>query len=334
MKRTSHIRDCKLCEIRKKFLMGTIRKDFSNGAGFTPLEVRSGGHPDLRLLVLTGFTLVELLVVIAIIALLMSILLPALGRVRRQAKDVLCESNLHQWGIIYSAYADDYDGRFMKGWVPGGPCGTGDYRDNWMGAMRPYIGNAVDLQLCAMATKPGSETGVGPYGGGGAFIAWGVFEGTDCGQAWGTWPWVMTCDSGSYGGNAYLCNPPSDCDEIQGHPTSNNWRHSRIKGAAYIPALGDQQWWDAWPHHTDKPPAYEGQPWHEVINDDMMARVCINRHDGFVKWVFLDYSVRKFGLRCLWQQRWHKTFDINAGPTDAEFLTTGTGWLARFPPCK
>ncbi|MHC4115854.1 MAG: type II secretion system protein, partial [Planctomycetota bacterium] len=46
-----------------------------------------------------GFTLIELLVVIAIIALLMSILMPALRNVRNQAKDTMCRQKLQQWGV-------------------------------------------------------------------------------------------------------------------------------------------------------------------------------------------------------------------------------------------
>lgn len=59
-----------------------------------------------------AFTLVELLVVISIIALLVSILMPALSKARYQAKKVLCMSNIRQWGLASSTYAADYEGWF------------------------------------------------------------------------------------------------------------------------------------------------------------------------------------------------------------------------------
>ena len=146
---------------------------------------------------------------------------------------------------------------------------------------------------------------------------------------------MTACDYGSYGNNGYIYNPPASETQIEGEVlTSDFWRHARVRGSGYIPTLGDHQWVDTWPHHTDMPPDYSGKPWGYDSPGNMMTRICINRHDGFVKWVFLDYSVQKLPLRCLWKQRWHRTFDINAGPTDAEFLSTGTGWLARFPSCK
>lgn len=59
-----------------------------------------------------GFTLVELLVVISIIALLVSILMPALSKAREQAKAVLCMNNQKQMGLIWMMYVDENDDRF------------------------------------------------------------------------------------------------------------------------------------------------------------------------------------------------------------------------------
>jgi len=63
-----------------------------------------------------GFTLIELLVVIAIIALLMGILLPALSRVRKQGKSVVCRNNLRQIGIGANLYAENFDQFMPRGY--------------------------------------------------------------------------------------------------------------------------------------------------------------------------------------------------------------------------
>lgn len=59
-----------------------------------------------------AFTLIELLVVVSIIALLVSILLPALAQAREQAKRAVCAGNLRQIGLMHEMYAQDNNGFF------------------------------------------------------------------------------------------------------------------------------------------------------------------------------------------------------------------------------
>jgi len=119
--------------------------------GFTPLEVYIKGRQARKSgCLLTGFTLIELLVVIAIIALLMAILTPTLQRVRKHAKVVTCQSNLHQWSLFFSMYTGEYNGSLPQG--VNGVRGGGNNR--WPKALRPYHKDNSELLCCPMATKP------------------------------------------------------------------------------------------------------------------------------------------------------------------------------------
>jgi prepilin-type N-terminal cleavage/methylation domain-containing protein len=80
----------------------------------------------------SGFTLVELLVVIGIIAVLLSILLPSLGRARENAKRIQCMSNLRQLSLAFVMYCHE-----NKDWFPSPRCSAARARPRWGTVCRP-----------------------------------------------------------------------------------------------------------------------------------------------------------------------------------------------------
>jgi len=266
-----------------------------------------------------GFTLIELLVVIAIIALLMSILLPSLRKARESAMDVVCQSNLKQWVYLLSIYTDNYEGSFPPGWNMN--------KGMWMSRLRPYYQNRK-ICLCPKATKLQSE-GNPP----GTFVGWGIYGDPDYYNGW-TPAWGDEGDFGSYGMNGWMCNPP-DVGNIYTIAVSDRplfWRNKNVGGKegrpSNIPTFCDAIWDGTVARHTDFPPLTPGSK----LGQDGMWNYCIPRHGNAdsINVCFLDNSVRKTSLKCLWRLKWNKKFR-----TDTEPDWTKAPWMKHIrEDCK
>jgi prepilin-type N-terminal cleavage/methylation domain-containing protein len=238
-----------------------------------------------------GFTLIELLVVIAIIAILMAILMPALQRVKKQARGVVCQSNLKQWGTIFAMYTDTNNGHFNTR--------TGD-RGRWMDAMVDYYISAEDIRLCPVAKKlasPEMTTGIDWWGS--KDLAWGKIPSWDSGSG------RTIGFYGSYGVNGYIYVP--GVKTLYGKPAERFWRTPNVKGASDIPMFLDCYFWCGWPDDDDTPPQYDG--FQQRSDADAMNRFSLNRHEGSINAIFLDYSVHNVGLKGLFTLNWHHGFN-------------------------
>ncbi|MFB0555976.1 MAG: type II secretion system protein [Phycisphaerae bacterium] len=268
-----------------------------------------------------GFTLIELLVVIAIIALLMAILMPALNRVKKQARAVACQSHLHDWALIFSMYVGDNDGYFSnKKYSLAGGGGV------WIEVLRSYYSNEPKIRCCPTATKPVTEGGRNPYS------AWGILGSSWSGGGGGSDP-ESEGDFGSYGINYWTLNPSSDWEASQTNlPPENYWRTANINNANNVPLFADCWWVGADPNPWDEPPAYDSDTGHSWGHTNAINRFCVNRHDSAMNGVFVDFCVRKIGLKQLWTLKWHRNYNTAGVWTTAGNVQSSDwpAWMKNF----
>ena len=230
-----------------------------------------------------AFTLIELLVVISVIVLLMALLLPALQKARRQAKTTFCQVNLHQWGIAFNAYTNDYNGRLPYHF----PLGASDHV--WPHALRSYYSDSNDALLCPEATtswiRPDS-----------LFPTSGPVQ-RILGSTAAAWEYRYKLPNGpkvhfigSYGLNRNLTVSDED-------------RRNKGRQRNTIPVLLDCVFMDERPWPFSRPPEFE-----DDITGGDIKYFCINRHDGGINSLFFDWSARKVGLKELWTLRWDDVY--------------------------
>jgi len=256
-----------------------------------------------------GFTLIELLVVISIIALLMAILMPALAKVRNQAKTVICQSNTKQFGLAFEMYTSTNNGFFGAGFATGaaGTPNTGGHR--WPVTLESYYENRK-LLLCPMAKKPSG------------LIFGRKFEAWDYRAESGNWSYTAEDPEGylgSYGLNEWVSNADERLSGIFGE--GNFWRTTAVANANNIPVLMDGLHPGHYPATWQTPPVYDGH-----LGQHGIKFFCIDRHNGHIDVLMLDSSVKKAGLKQLWTFAWRRGEDTANPYTIAGY---GSGPAAR-----
>jgi prepilin-type N-terminal cleavage/methylation domain-containing protein/prepilin-type processing-associated H-X9-DG protein len=239
-----------------------------------------------------AFTLVELLVVMGLISVMMSLLLPVIGKTRAAARSTACLSNVRQLGTTLQLYLGESKGRLMGNvwYTPATPDVA--WNCNWLGVAERYQVKGQSL-LCPSATELASLK----PGYGNKDLAWnGEVHPNSGGNAVKFNP--TTFRVGSYGFNAYLT---AGADDVK---TSYI---SAIRCLSEMPAFMDCAWIDARPDEQTEAFPVESPP---DLNGNITAgspqhwRFFMARHGRGINVCFADGSARWVPLEETYLMKW------------------------------
>lgn len=250
-----------------------------------------------------GFTLIELLVVIAIIALLLSIIMPALQKTKEQARTLMCSSNNRTLMQAYTIYLVEYDNKFL----PYYDQQNVGYTNLWMNSISEIIDDINANRFCPNA--PESKAPEMTY------YPTESLRGTSK-IPWRWWiEQINSISYGSYGINGWLYGP----DDPYGapYPDMDYVTIDDMKNASRIPVFADCVWVDGWPQDTDDfqnailtdPLIFEEGYFQHGMNQNM-GRFFIDRHGMKITISFFDGHAKPVRLEKLWTFAWHKNFEI------------------------
>jgi len=256
-----------------------------------------------------GFTLIELLVVIAIIALLLSIVMPALKMAKEQGRKIVCKNNLSQIGKAMEMYEMQYN--YKRFAIRKDGSETNDY---WMGKLAPYSDNTyyaqqyqegkkIDMLLCPSAPYAKFQADpTGPY----------ANPSGQYGTATMPWSWARSTGIstiGSYGINGWAgLDYYYESDSMYAPYFFKNW----MDISPTVPLFADCVWTVGWPRGNDLPPdTLQGSTAAQLpANSENMRRFCIDRHGRQINVIFRDLHADTVKLEVLWTLPWSKGYKV------------------------